>query len=102
MDTLSRLLSLYTIRTSLDIRCELAARRGTPGGDAKLDALSTFVRAVVGSRGTVAQPVVDAVKAAGYTDEQIVDTIFAITSITFTNLVNRVTDTALDFPKAPA
>ncbi|MFS2019080.1 cupin domain-containing protein, partial [Massilia sp. CT11-108] len=25
MDTLSRLLSLYTIRTSLDIRCELAA-----------------------------------------------------------------------------
>jgi uncharacterized peroxidase-related enzyme len=80
----------------------LAARRGTPGGDAKLDALSTFVRAVVGSRGTVAQPVVDAVKATGYTDEQIVDTIFAITSITFTNLVNRVNDTALDFPKAPA
>jgi AraC family transcriptional activator of mtrCDE len=37
MDTLSRLLSLYTIRTSLDIRCELAAPWGldepaaTPG-----------------------------------------------------------------------
>ena len=80
----------------------LAARRGTPGGDAKLDALSTFVRDVTGSRGTVAQPVVDAVKAAGYTDAQVVDTIFAISSITFTNLVNRINDTALDFPKAPA
>lgn len=80
----------------------LAARRGLPAGDAKLDALSTFVRAVVGSRGTVAQPVVDAVKAAGYTDAHVVDTIFAISSITFTNLLNRVNDTAVDFPKAPA
>ena len=52
MDTLSRLLSLYTIRTSLDIRCELAAPwvldepAATPGvapfhviveGDARVD-----------------------------------------------------------------
>jgi uncharacterized peroxidase-related enzyme len=80
----------------------LAARRGTPGGDAKLDALSTFVRAVAGTRGTVPQPVVDAFRAAGYTDAQVVDTIFAITSITFTNLLNRVNDTVVDFPKAPA
>jgi uncharacterized peroxidase-related enzyme len=80
----------------------LAARRGTPGGDAQLDALSTFVRDVVGSRGTVAQDVVDAVKAAGYTDAQVVDTIFAISSITFTNLLNRINDTVVDFPKTPA
>ena len=80
----------------------LAARKGTPAGDAKLDALGSFVRDVVGSRGTVAQAVVDAVKAAGYTDAQVVDTIFAITSITFTNLLNRINDTVVDFPKAPA
>jgi len=60
------------------------------------------VREVAGTRGTVPQPVVDAVKAAGYTDAQVVDTIFAITSITFTNLLNRINDTAVDFPKAPA
>ena len=86
----------------LSAEAMLAARRGTPGGDDKLDALSTFVRAVADSRGTVAAPVVDAVKAAGYTDAQVVDTIFAIASITFTNLLNRINDTALDFPKAPA
>lgn len=80
----------------------LAARRGSASGNAKLDALSTFVRSVVGTSGTVAQPVVDAVKAAGYTDANIVDTIFAISSITFTNLLNRINDTAVDFPKAPA
>ncbi|WP_296942287.1 carboxymuconolactone decarboxylase family protein [uncultured Massilia sp.] len=80
----------------------LAARRGTPTGNGKLDALSTFVRSVVGTTGTVPQPVVDAVKAAGYGDAQVVDTIFAIASITFTNLVNRINDTVVDFPKAPA
>lgn len=80
----------------------LAARRGTATGDAKLDALSTFVRTVVGTTGTVPQGVVDAVKAAGYTDAQVVDTIYAISSITFTNLLNRINDTAVDFPKAPA
>lgn len=80
----------------------LAARRGDASGNAKLDALSTFVRTLVGSAGTVPQPVVDAFKAAGYGDAQVVDTLFAISSITFTNLVNRVNDTVVDFPKAPA
>jgi AhpD family alkylhydroperoxidase len=53
-------------------------------------------------RGTVPQPAVDAFRAAGCTDAQVVHTIFAITSITFTNLLNRIDDTAVDFPKAPA
>jgi alkylhydroperoxidase family enzyme len=44
--------------------------------------------------------VVGAVKAAGYTDAQIVDSLLVITSITFTNLLNRVNDTDLDFPAA--
>jgi alkylhydroperoxidase family enzyme len=73
-----------------------------PIGDARLDALIAFVHAVASTRGTVPQPVVDAFKAAGYSDAQVVDTLFAISSITFTNLLNRVNDTALDFPKAPA
>ena len=80
----------------------LAARRGSATANPELDALSTFVRRVVGSTGTVPPDVVAAFKAAGYTDAQVVDTIFAISSITFTNLVNRVNDTVLDFPKAPS
>jgi uncharacterized peroxidase-related enzyme len=80
----------------------LAARRGGASGNERLDALSGFVRSVVGSTGTVPQAAVDAVKAAGYSDAQIVDTIFVVSSITFTNLLNRINDTVLDFPKAPA
>lgn len=79
----------------------LAARKGGSSGDARLDALTAFARAMVTTRGTVAQTVVDEVRAAGYSDAQVVDTLFAISSITFTNLINRVNDTVLDFPAAP-
>ncbi len=44
-----------------------------------------------------ADAVVD-VRAAGYTERQMIGTILAISVITFTNLVSRVDDTTLDFP----
>ncbi|NVM76665.1 AhpD family alkylhydroperoxidase [Duganella sp. SG902] len=75
-------------------------RHGRPTGDAKVDALAAFVHAVARTSGDVPAEVVLAVKQAGYSDTQIVDTLLAITSITFTNLFNRVNLTALDFPAA--
>lgn len=78
----------------------LAVRRGQPSDEARFDALATFARTLVSTSGTVPAEVVGAVKAAGYTDTQIVDSLLVITSITFTNLLNRVNDTALDFPAA--
>lgn len=75
-------------------------RHGNPSGDAKFDALATFVHTVVTTSGDVPGAVVIAVKEAGYSDAQIVDTLLAIASITFTNLFNRVNVTELDFPAA--
>jgi len=73
-------------------------RAGEATGDAKRDALAAYVRALAGTRGTVSEAAVDAVRAAGYTDRQLIEINLAIASITFTNLVNRVNDTTLDFP----
>lgn len=73
-------------------------RAGVATGDAKRDALVTYVLTLVGTRGTVPEAAVDAVRAAGYTERQIIEINLAIASITFTNLVNRVNDTTLDFP----
>ncbi|MEW9582555.1 carboxymuconolactone decarboxylase family protein [Paraburkholderia sp. DGU8] len=73
-------------------------RAGVATGDAKRDALVTYVRTLVGTRGTVPQAAVDALQAAGYTNRQLIEINLAIASITFTNLVNRVNDTTLDFP----
>lgn len=42
--------------------------------------------------------VLDAMLEAGLTERQVIETILVVTSITFTNLVNRVNDTTLDFP----
>lgn len=73
-------------------------RTGEATGDAKRDALARFVHTLVGSRGTVAASALDAVRAAGYTERQVIEIALTIASITFTNLVNRINDTTLDFP----
>jgi len=41
---------------------------------------------------------VEAVRAAGYTERQLIEINLAIASITFSNLVNRVNDTTIDSP----
>ncbi|MEX3932283.1 carboxymuconolactone decarboxylase family protein [Paraburkholderia phymatum] len=76
-----------------------ALREGRDSADAHLNAIAAFARTVSTTRGTVPVEVVDAVKAAGYSNQQIVETLLAIADITFTNLFNRVNDTVVDFPK---
>ena len=75
-----------------------AVRAGEPSGDAKRDALVHFVRLLVTTHGTVPEAEVAAIREAGYTERQIVEIALTVTSITFTNLVNRINDTTLDFP----
>jgi alkylhydroperoxidase family enzyme len=73
-------------------------RAGQPTGDAKRDALVHFVRALVRSRGTLSAPEFAAIKNAGYTDAQLVEISLAIAVTVFTNVFNRINDTAVDFP----
>ena len=85
-------------RAGLSPSAMSAIRAAGDSGDAALDALANFARLLVSSSGAVAAEQVAAIKAAGYSDAQIVDTMLAISAITFTNLVNRVNDTIIDFP----
>ncbi len=94
--------TLIAQKAGLSHEAILGLRRAMASGDAKLDALARFARTLVTTRGTVPTEVVDAVKAGGYNDAQIADTMLAIASITLTNLFNRVNDTVLDFPAAAA
>ena len=73
-------------------------RAGRVSGDARRDALLSFVRSIATTRDTVPADVLQAVLAAGYTERQVIEIILVMTSILFTNLVNRVNDTTLDFP----
>ncbi|TXH36152.1 MAG: carboxymuconolactone decarboxylase family protein [Rhodospirillaceae bacterium] len=74
-------------------------RLGLPTGDAKRDALATFVRTLAGTSGTVSEEQLTAVKEAGYSDQQLVEISLAIAIGIFTNMFNRINDTDLDFPK---
>jgi len=92
--------TLMGSKAGLGAEAILAVRHGQPSGDVRTDALATFAHTVVSTSGDVPDAVVGTVRAAGYSDAQIVDTLLAIASITFTNLFNRVNATAIDFPRA--
>lgn len=93
--------TLMASKQGIDQSASVALRGGKPSGNFRLDALAAFARSLVTSRGTATIETVEAVKAAGYSDAQIVDSLLAISAITFTNLFNRVNDTSVDFPAAP-
>lgn len=78
----------------------VALRHGAPCGDARLDALAAFTVSMVSGRGELPAQALADVRAAGYTDTQLVEAMLAVASITFTNVFNRVNATALDFPPA--
>lgn len=72
-------------------------RRAT--GDEKRDALIRFVRKLAQSSGTVSDDDFAAIRAAGYSDAQLVEISLAFATTVFTNVFNRINDTEIDFPR---
>jgi AhpD family alkylhydroperoxidase len=69
-----------------------------PTGNAKRDALITFVLRVMRESGTLPTDAVADIRAAGYSDTQLVAISLAIALTMFTNTFNRINDTDVDFP----
>lgn len=80
----------------------LELREGYASFDAKLDALAVFASETALQRGKPSQETVDALLAAGYTNESVVDAVLVIAEITVTNYLHGITKVAVDFPAAPA
>jgi uncharacterized peroxidase-related enzyme len=93
--TLTAKLNGYTVEQTLKLRA------GAYDEDAKIDALAKFAVLMVKTSGTVPAEVVENLRGVGYSERQILESLLAISTIMFTNMVNRVNDTTLDFPKAP-
>jgi uncharacterized peroxidase-related enzyme len=73
-------------------------RAGEPTSDPKRDALVRFVKQLVQTSGTIDAQELAALRSVGYTDQQLVDISLAIALTVFTNVFNRINDTAIDFP----
>ena len=75
---------------------DMELNRGGHSTDAQADAALTFAYKVAKQRGHIENADIEAVRAAGYTDEQIIDLV-AETAFSFvTNLFNNTFQTELD------
>ncbi|AJC17854.1 carboxymuconolactone decarboxylase family protein [Pandoraea sputorum] len=77
-----------------------AVRAGVVSGDDHRDALAHFVRNLVTTNGTIDKSEYQRIRDAGFTERQVIEIALVMSGITFTNLVNRINDTDLDFPRA--
>jgi uncharacterized peroxidase-related enzyme len=79
----------------------VAARRGD-ALDAHAQAGLRFARAVVSSRGGVADADLARLRAAGFDDGEIAEIVAHVALNVLTNYLNRVAETEIDFPKVAA
>jgi uncharacterized peroxidase-related enzyme len=77
-------------------------RSGRASFDAKLDALARLVRDITLNRGHADAALTEAYFAAGWTQENLVDTIVAIGDKIISNYLHSTTEIPVDFPAAPA
>jgi uncharacterized peroxidase-related enzyme len=77
---------------------EVALNRKGESGEPKADAAVRFATKVVRERGHVTEADIKAVRSAGFSDGQIVEIIAVVAENCFTNFLNEVVKTDIDFP----
>lgn len=81
---------------------EIAANRNGASNDPKADAAVRFAAKVARERGHVSDDDVRAVKLAGYDDAQVIEIVLHVALNTWTNYINEVAKTDIDFPVVTA
>jgi len=81
---------------------EIAANRRGTSGDPKAEAAVRFAVELVRERGHVHEDSLRVLKAAGYDDAQVVEIVLHVALNTWTNLINVVGATDIDFPVVTA
>jgi uncharacterized peroxidase-related enzyme len=81
---------------------EISRNRDGRATDSKTDAAVRLARKITLTRGEADAADVDAAKAAGLSDAELVEVIAHVALNTFTNYLNHVFQTPVDFPAADA
>jgi uncharacterized peroxidase-related enzyme len=77
---------------------EMLANRDGLSLDAKADAAVRFAAKVTRERGQVSDADIRALKAAGYDDAQLLEIVMHVALNTWTNYINKIAETEIDFP----
>lgn len=80
---------------------EMAAAQGGEASDSRTQAALNFAARLVKARGQVSKDDVAAVKAAGFSDEEVAEILAHVALNTFTNYTNVAFDVPVDFPSVP-
>lgn len=81
---------------------EITANRSGASNDPKADAAVRFAATVARERGRVSDADFAAVRAAGYTDAQIIEIVQHVALNVWTNFFNNTFQTEIDFPLVTA
>jgi uncharacterized peroxidase-related enzyme len=76
----------------------VAARQGK-ANDAKAQAALTLTQNILERRGNVSDEQLEAARAAGLTDAELVEIVGQVAVMTITNFLNNLAHTDIDFPK---
>jgi uncharacterized peroxidase-related enzyme len=77
---------------------EITANRNGASNDPKADAAVRFAAKIVRERGHVGEDDLRAVKMAGYDDAQVIEIVLHVALNTWTNYINEIAKTDIDFP----
>ncbi|MEP7042096.1 MAG: hypothetical protein ABI843_03480 [Dokdonella sp.] len=80
----------------------MTANRNGASNDPMADAAVRFAVKVARERGHVGEDDLRAVKLAGYDDAQVIEIVLHVALNTWTNYINEVAKTEIDFPLVPA
>ena len=86
----------------LDEPQQMAIRTDGETGNQSLDALLRLARTLFRTPGSIPQDVLSDARAAGLSDENMVDLAMAMSTIFFTNLTNHINDSKSPLKAAPA
>ncbi|WP_396591329.1 carboxymuconolactone decarboxylase family protein [Allomuricauda sp. R78024] len=78
----------------------LELRSGNASFDNRLDALAKLAKNITENRGTTDATVLDNFFTAGWTKENLIDTIVLVGDKTISNYINNTTEVPVDFPVA--
>jgi uncharacterized peroxidase-related enzyme len=81
---------------------EMTANRSGASNDPTADAAVRFAATVARQRGQVSQADLQALKLAGHDDAQLIEIVLHVALNTWTNYINEIAQTDIDFPVVAA
>ena len=98
-------LSMHTMKSrkvGIDKPMQIAIRRGEPTSNARVDALLAMVAAFFKQPGALSDQLINDAREAGLSDQELVETTMAVSTIFFTNIANHINKTETSLPPAPS